>query len=146
MLRRGTYEDITRLTELSEDFWAHAWCEEEFIAADAVAVLVKCLQQDMLCVYEVHGTVQGYCCGLVSPLLGNSSVKVGVEVAWWLDPEHRKARAGIGLVKMIEQLAKENGVKYWNMMYMQCSMPKEVKSMYERMQYTKTETTYTKVL
>ena len=46
----------------------------------------------------------------------------------------------------MEVMAKESGVKYWNMIAMRSSMFDSVCGMYKKLGYTENELTFTKVL
>ncbi len=101
--------------------------------------------QGLLAVVD-NGGVVGFCAGVKSPSLGSPEAIVGTELAWWISPDHRSGRNGIALLRFMEQIAKDEGVKYWTMIAMESSMPEKVCSMYEREGYQKSETGYTKVL
>lgn len=146
MVRKGKHSDIPRIIEMSLKFWDSTNCDEP-AEPEAVGMMAEaCMGQELMSVLEVRDEVVGFACGVSGPLLANHSVKTGTEIAWWVDPEYRAGRHGILLLRHIEGLAKEAGIKYWNMAYMESSMPEEIKSMYERLGYERTEVIYTRVL
>lgn len=146
MIRAGHNGDIPAIVDMAEEFWSHTIYEEPYCSDTTEAMLAQSIEQGMLSVLVVNGLLVGFACGIYAPLLGNGSVLTGTELAWWVDPEHRKGRNGIGLLIHLENQAKDAGVKYWNMVYMESSMPQEIKGIYERLGYKRTETTYTRTL
>lgn len=99
----------------------------------------------MLAVIDDGGVV-GFCAGCKAPLMGNANYMMGVELAWWVNPDHRNGKDAIGLMKFIEKRAKDAGVHYWNMVAMESSDPDRACKIYERLGYQKTERQYMKVL
>mgnify|MGYP003653046099 CR=1 FL=1 len=146
MVRPGTINDLPSIISMASEFWVHTIYDEP-ICAESVASMAKlCIDQDLMSVVDVDQSIVGFACGVKGPLLGNNSVSTGTEIAWWVDPDHRSGRNGIGLLKHIEGLAKAAGIKYWNMAYMESSMPTEIKSIYEKLGYQQTEVIYSRVL
>jgi len=146
MIRNGEYKDLLRIVEMAEDFWCHTIYDEEY-CPDTVYVMAELsMKQGLLSILEVDGHVRGFACGIKGPLLANSEVFTGTELAWWVDPEYRQGKNGIGLMENLENQAKIAGIKYWNMIFMESSMPDVIEGIYQRMGYRKVEVTYMKVL
>jgi len=146
MIRVAILDDFEEILDLCEDFWEHTQFEEPFERSHTVNMVDMSYDHGLLAVLEIDGKVEGFAAGIKAPLMGNSSVLAGTELAWWVNPEKRSGGNGIKLLKFIEDLAKTQNVKYWNMVSMQSSMPDQVNRMYEKMGYKLEETTYTKVL
>jgi hypothetical protein len=146
MIRHGNSSDIPRIIEMSRAFWAETDYDDVFCADTVAAMAQSCIDNKLMSVFDIGGQAVGFACGVAGGLLGNASVKTGTEVAWWVDIGHRGKNNGVALLRHIENLAKIAGVKYWNMVYMQSSMPCVVGDIYESMGYKKTEITYTKRL
>lgn len=104
-----------------------------------------CHGQGLLAVVD-DGSVIGFAAGVMAPSLAAPTALVGTEVAWWINPSIRGAGYGIMLLDFMEDLARDLGIKYWNMVAMESSMPQQVKSMYLDRGYTLQESTFTKVL
>ena len=146
MIRDCETKDIPDLIEMSREFWQHTLYKDEEFQDDAVEGMIKKTMEDELClVLEIDGEVQGFVCGVKGFLMANFDVSVGTELAWWVNEEYRKGSDGLKLLKAIEQRAKKIGIKYWNMAYMNTSMPDSVKKIYESMGYKENESLYTKV-
>lgn len=147
MIRPGTPDDIGDVVRMSEEFWQHSQFKHEPFDPEHVAIMAgHCIEQGLMVVLDTDGGVHGFCCGVAGPLLASGSVLAGSEIAWWVDPGYRKGRNGVGLLIAIEEAAKKIGCKYWTMVYMETSMPDEIRSIYERMGYNHGETTHTKRL
>ncbi len=146
MIRAGLQSDINAIVAMSSEFWGHTIYDVPCIDSDVTLMANACIEQKLMSVLEVGGAVVGFACAVAGPLLANHSVKTATEIAWWVNPDHRSGRNGIGLLRHIERLAKEAGVRYFNMAYMESSMPEEIKSIYERLGYSRLEVIYCKEL
>ena len=146
MIRQATENDFDAIAEMAKDFWRHTVYDDPFCKESTIELLNLCLSHELLFVAESKGKVVGFVAGVLSPLLANKRVIMGQELAWWVEPEHRNGKAGIGLLKAIEKKAKEVGAKYWNMAFMYSSMPEKIEGMYKKMGYKKTESFYTRAL
>lgn len=146
MIRRAFESDFGSIVELSREFWKSTMFEEPFEADHTLKMVEMAYEHGLLAVLEADGVVEGFAAGVSSFLLGSTQAKCGTELAWYLSPDHRRGKNGVALLQFMEQLAKEQGIKYWNMASMQSSMPEYVNRLYEKMGYTHSETTYTKVL
>jgi len=146
MIRRGCESDLNQVVELAREFWKHTIYDDAF-CEDTVYVMANIsLGQNLLSILEINSNVVGFACGIKGTLLANCEVLTGTELAWWVSPEHRQGRNGIGLMRHLEGLAKSSGIKYWNMMFMESSMPDAIEAIYKKMGYKKSEVAYTKVL
>jgi GNAT superfamily N-acetyltransferase len=146
MIRKAFESDFDSIVELSREFWKHTMFEEPFEEEHTLKMVEMAREHGLLAVLEVDGSVEGFAAGVSSFLLASTQAKCGTELAWYLSPDHRGGKNGVALLQFMEQLAKEQGIKYWNMASMQSSMPDYVNRLYEKMGYTHSETTYTKVL
>lgn len=147
IVRHGEEKDFPEIIEMAREFWAQTHYKDETFCEDSVTdVLKMCAENKLLSVLEADGELQGFAMGVQSVLLANHNIKVGAELAWWVNPSQRNGVNGLKLLTHIEKLAKEAGIKYWNMIYMETSMPEKIKQIYECLGYKKTETTYTRSL
>jgi len=150
MIRIGESKDLPDIVRMCGDFWeSTVYKAEHGIAHDPCTTesfAQECINQGLLVVLEIDGSVCGFACGMKSFLLGNADVCTGSEVAWWVDPEHRGGKNGIGLLLKLEDLARNSGIVFWSMMFMCSSMPDKIESIYNKMGYFKNEVSYTKRL
>lgn len=146
MIRNATENDFEQILSLSETFWKHTQFDEPFDAEHCKNFVMMAHDHGLLAVVDINSEVVGFCAAVKSPLLGSASSFMATELAWYVSPNHRGGKNGVALLLHMEQLAKSQNVKYWNMVYMESSMPETVKTLYERLGYKKAETSYTKVL
>jgi GNAT superfamily N-acetyltransferase len=146
MIRLAEISDFDQILDLAQDFWLHTQFSEPFERAHTLDMVSMSYDHGLLAVLEVDGKVEGFAAGISSPLLGSTYAKAGTELAWWVNPHHRSGGRGVKLLRFMEGLAKDQGIKYWNMASMQTSMPEKINAMYVKMGYTHSETVYTKVI
>ena len=146
MIRKANLEDFDAILDLSEEFWKETQFDEPFERSHTINMVELAYNNELLAVLEVENKIVGFAAGVKAPSLGSSKAVVGTELAWWVLPDYRKGGSGIKLLEFMEKLAKEGGVKYWNMVSMQSSMPDKVNSMYKRKGYKLSEMTFTKVI
>lgn len=146
MIRNGEEKDLNQIVEMAREFWKHTIYNEEYCPDTVYAMASLSLEQNLITVLEIDGVVKGFACAVKGSLLGNAAISTGTELAWWVDPDCRKNKDGIGLLEYLETLAKNADIKHWNMVYMESSMPAIVKEIYKKMGYRKAEVIYTKVL
>jgi len=146
MIRAAKHTDIDAIINMAEVFWMHTVYDDPFCQETVEGMAESCIDNDFAAVLEIDGKTEGFACAIKGPLLANNDVQVGIEVAWWVNEEHRGGRNGIKLLMFMEDLARQAGVKHWNMVYMVSSMPDQIEKMYQKLGYRKTEVTYSKVL
>lgn len=146
MIRNATERDFDSILNLSADFWQHTQFDEPFDREHTRGYVQMAFDHQLLAVVDIAGQVVGFCAAVKSPLLGTPAALMATELAWYLDPGHRGGKNGVALLLHMEQLAKSQGVKYWNVAYMEHSMPATVQRLYERLGYTQQEVSYTKRL
>lgn len=146
IIRRGTESDIGAIVEMARGFWSLTIYDDEFCTETVTEMVELCMKAGLMSVVEVDGKLVGFACGMKGPLLGNSAVSCGIELAWWIDPKYRNESHGVNLLMNLEQQARDAGIKYWSMVYLCSSMPDIVEKIYEKLGYNKSEVTYMKVL
>lgn len=146
MIRDGVEADIPEIVRMAEEFWKHTQFDDPFEAEMVEGMAAECMSQGLMVVLELNGGVKGFCCGVKGPLLANSQIYSGTELAWWVDEDARSSGGGVELLRTIEEKAKEGGCKYWTMLFMQTSMPESIEKIYLKMGYNLAETSYTKRL
>ena len=147
MIRAGTESDFARCVELGFNFHQFAYGKKGigYCTDSCMNTMIMAHGMGLFVVAEVDGIVQGFCVGAKAPMMMNQSVTVGCELVWWVEPEHRKSTLGIGLLKAIEQQAKDSGVDVWSMVLLDDVEPEKVDKIYRAMGYVPSERTYIKV-
>lgn len=146
MVRDGTAADLPAVVVMAREFWKHTRYDEPFDPDYVEYMSDLALQHGLLAILEMDGVVEGFTAGLKSPLLACHAVLSGTEIAYWVNPAARKGRNGIALIRHIEGMARTQGIKYWNMVAMESSMPEMVARIYGALGYEKSETSYTRIL
>lgn len=146
MVRDGNKDDLPAVVEMARAFWRHTRYDDAFDADYVEFMAAMAIEHGLLAILELDGVAEGFVAGLKSPLLACADVLSGTEIAWWVNPSARKGRNDIALMQHIEQMAKAQGVKYWNMIVMESCQPEVGAAIYESLGYTKSETSYTRVL
>lgn len=145
MIRSATEDDFQSILDMSAKFWLETQFDEPFEPDHTVKMVRMAYDHGLLAVVDIDGERVGFCAGIKSFILGSTKALCATELAWWLNPEYRGGKNGVALLLFMEELVKEQGIKYWTMVSMQSSMPEQVGKMYERMGYIHSETCYTKV-
>lgn len=141
MIRAAKKSDFEKILPLCARFWKETEFDEPFDSEQPLNILELAHNYQLLAVAEKNGEIVGVSAGVKSPLLGNSTVFSGIEMVWWIEPEHR-GRLGAKLFAYMEILAKQAGIKYWCMSSLQSSNPHRVNAFYERRGYHLTEMTF----
>ena len=145
MIREATEEDFPRILDMCESFWKETQFNVPFDRVHTELMVDMALDHGLLAVLDVDGVV-GFIAGIKGPLLANPDYLAGTELAWWVDPEHRKSKKGVDLMVFIEELARKQNIKYWNMVSMESSNPEVANKIYDRLGYHKSETSWTREL
>ena len=146
IVRDANEEDYPDILRLSEAFWEHTVYEEPFDEDQCLVMIEACQDAGLLAVVELNEEIFGFVAGIKSPLLASSLANIGVEVAWYIEPNARSAGSGRRLLRYIEDKAKEQGIKYWNMISMQSSNPEKANQVYKKSGYQLVEQSFMKVL
>ena len=146
MIRDAIELDINKILDLADAFWQHTIYTEAFERDQTQIMIEMSLACNLLIVNETDGVVDGFLAALSAPLLASTQAMQAIELAWYVDPSLRGKTVGVRLIKTMESKAKAQGIKYFNMASMQSSMPEAINSMYTKLGYDHTETTFTKIL
>ena len=146
MIRAASEKDIQGITDMAMLFWKESPFDVPADRETIEGFASHCLGEGLLCVLDLNGNIEGFAAGIKGVILGNSDVTCGNEVAWWVNPEHRGGKNGIKLLKHLEGMAKDAGIRFWTMAFMTSSMPDVVEGIYQKLGYRKTEVSYTKEL
>ena len=139
-IRIATPEDIDLVTEMGLKFAAESnyrdYVDEQALRALVTKVITAPKEEGIVLIHE-HGMIAG----IVSQFLFGT-FNSATELAWWVDPEHRKTSVGSELLEAFEFWATKVGCKLITMV----SIDEQVGKYYEKKGYTLQERTYTKDL
>lgn len=92
---------------------------------------------------RLDGKIVGYHCTIVRPHLHYRSTLCGFTDVYFLLPEYRRGRIGMGMFDHVEKTLKQRGVVK---LFTGTKLHLDVSSLFERMGWTKTEHLFTKVI
>jgi L-amino acid N-acyltransferase YncA len=134
ILRFAKESDLDALLRIGNDFYQHnVYKEHVDLDPDSLAATISMLRAEhVLLVAEIDGKVVGAAGAIVAPLYWNHAKKQGIEIFWWLDPEHRGGGKGKLLRQMLQDVAKMRGADFWNMIALESLEPEKVGAMYTK--------------
>lgn len=111
-VRRGLESDIDWLLGELNEFAEFLDTSKKLYADDEVYarnLLTGFIQKHFVLVAEKpDGTRVGFIAGYVMPHMFNPALQVLAEIWWWVNPAHRKTRAGLMLLEAYTRWGKEN--------------------------------------
>lgn len=145
-LIRATVEDVPRILDCAREFCGvipdcpiddqhYTSCWRDYVSSHIGVIFLL----------EHEGQIAGGIGGIHHPDLLTGR-KIAVELFWYVREEYRKTMWPVRLLKEFEVWAKMCYCTHISMIHMECSMPKEVASLYQRMGYELFETIYRKKL
>ena len=146
MIRDAVEQDLDELLELAEEFWKHTIYDEELEHDRVLQMFQVSFDHNLFLVLELEGKVRGFMTAIKAPLLASTKTTMAVETAFYIDPDYRGNKIGVDLIIQMEQKVKQQGIKYWNMVSMESSSPEVANKLYLKLGYTKSETSFTKVI
>ena len=142
MIRKATTEDLPKLLNLAQEFYASSEFLEGFNLNIFVANWSNFINNDIGVIWILN-EFDGILGAVKYPDI-NSGELVATEFFWFVSPDKRGD--GIKLLREFEKWAKEVGCKKIFMVYLMDSMPEEMKSVYKRYGYKPMEVHYVKEL
>ncbi|KKN24646.1 hypothetical protein LCGC14_0892720 [marine sediment metagenome] len=141
MIREANLADIPRLVEMGRQFIAESTYKQHLPEnpkqLHVLAEQIISNPKGAILVSESEGKLTGMLALITYPHPFSGELVAG-EVFWWVDPEARKGRTGLKLMRRAEKVAIELGAKK-----MQMVAPTErIARLYERLGYEKVESTY----
>jgi N-acetylglutamate synthase-like GNAT family acetyltransferase len=146
MVRDATAADEDAILEMARQFVAFAPYADTFTATDEELrmTISQFIMSAKSFVAEVDGKVVGMLTAVLTPVWYAPSHKAAVELAWWVDPAHRKGMSGIRLVQAFEKWAKEQGASMVSMSNLEVDDNGLVANMLNRFGYRMSEQTHSK--
>ena len=146
-VRQATPADYPTMQRFGERF--HAWLKYDDIPYDPDSVLwwFDLMQREGVClvIESDEGEVVGMAGGVFSPFIFNLHSRVGTELMWWVEPEHRSGGAGKLLLEKLEEFAYAAGCKRWSMIAIH-GTESSLGKLYRQANYEPAEHTFTKRL
>jgi len=149
-VRAGTKDDAFDLALLAKEFINESGHIKilGFNAEKTVKLIERMATENIfyLSVLENEdGHIVGALGGLLTECMFSFSLQA-TELMWYVTPSARGTKGSIQLLLDWERWAKMKGAKVISMMNLESVSPREVEKLYEKMNYSKTENTFTKEL
>lgn len=149
-VRRATIDDIDEMVELGRGFWEQTKYYKDGIEYDPIqcAHLTKFLiENDGIVQIAVEDEkIVGLFLAMVNPIIFNPGFKSATEVVYYVHPDYRKGGAGIRLLRQAENVGRQIGLKYLNMVHLDSVDPDRPEALYRKLDYVLNETVFTKEL
>ena len=151
IVREAVLEDLPATVELLIKFHAEsAYYESIPINRDTLVTSVThFITNPLIRVFLAElddGTPVGGTAGMLYPWWFNEDYITGQELFWFVEPEHRRSKAGKLLFQALEDWATEQGAKTFAMAAVHNKHYKRVEQVYQAKGYIPTETGFIKEL
>jgi len=143
-----TDADVDNIALYGRDFCNEGgWTKDVGYDPESVKAWTRyCADNGLALVVETDaGEFAGMAAAVFDGFFFNKAVLQGVELFWYVRPEHRRGDAGKLLFRAMEDGARAKGAKRWSMVALATCQPEKVGAVYERNGYTLSELSYTKV-
>lgn len=146
-IRHGTMEDWPAVWRMSQDFYITTSYVADYPIDEASTyeLYESLVTNGFVLLAEEDEQVFGMLGCLYSPFVLNTNIMLATELMWWVDPEHRKSPASLGLMHAAEEEAKEAGCRSITMSKLSTS-PAVVARIYEANGYVEQDSSFVKEL
>lgn len=147
MIRSATHDDIPRIIEMAQAFYATTNYAATIPMTDeqAAGIAIVTMESGVMLVADNDGELVGMICIHVAPFLFNPSVMFPSEIAFYVDPKIRGGTTGMRLLRSAEAALIVMGVPI-SRMAMLPNSPEAVEGMYRLMGYKPDEVHFMKAL
>jgi len=149
MIRIATSADLPRIVEMAEKFFRQTkMYSVTGFDEESIKKTFSFLdgEKGVCYVLEIDGHVVGMVGALAYEFYMNLSIRIGQELFWWVDDDHRGSSGSIKMMKAIEEWAKKAGCVSFAMIALDGIDHEKVCSIYSRLGYSKSEYVYVKEL
>ena len=110
IIRNATMNDVPWIVEQAKIFDEYyngvvPFFSETYARENAVALING---RGIVLISEQNGHRTGFISGIISPHIYNPTIRVLVEMLWWVIPMYRKTRAGAKLLRAFTAWGKDN--------------------------------------
>jgi len=146
MIRLANPSDEDDILVMARDFAAFAPHQESISATDDELrdTIRWFMQNATMFVADKDGSVVGMLVALLSPVWYAPRFTMATELAWWVNPKHRRGLVAIRLLQAFESWARDNGATIVNMSNLQTNNAGEVSAILNRLGYSVSEQTHSK--
>lgn len=147
IVRPATVVDFPAIAAVGQHFYeTTAYRDIPYSPESMMRWLPIMRQHRLLYVAEDQERIIGGVGGISAPLYFNDQHRVAQEMFWWVEPEYRKTRAAILLLRAIEKAAADIGCSWWTMILLEGDNAERIERFYRRDGYRPSERVFTKVM
>lgn len=145
-IRRATSADIEPIVEMCNRFLQYTEYRSVINPADGEIhnAMNFILENGAIFVADQAGVVVGFIACFISSAWFSASTKIAMEMAWWMNEDHRGGTAAIRLVRAYEDWAANEGATFICMSDLVVNGETPIARILPRMGYTMTERTHMK--
>lgn len=146
---RGKLAHLSGILDLLHKFWDESDYSKLGLAFDSprlVSMVKAVLDGGIAQVAVDEGKVVGVILVIVFPSPFHSDLVCATELIYFVDPAARGAGIGKLLVAAAENVAKQLGVRLFNMVHLDSTNPERAEAIYKKAGYRKAETAFVKDL
>jgi hypothetical protein len=146
-LRIAHVEDYETVSKMAVMFYSTTSQSKviPYDEATAQRLFLDLVMNGFIILCEKDGKDVGMLGCMVTPAMLNNNYKVATELFWWVEPEARKGKDGLLMLKLAEQVAKVDGCSILAMGTLDNS-PEGLGKVYEHLGYKRQEETWVKEL
>lgn len=148
VIRPATMDDVPRIVEMAERFYPTSGYPDLYgpMARESAAGLaIITMESGVMLVAEHDGELVGMACVHIDHFLFNAAIKVGHELVFWIEPEHRGGMLAVRMLRAVDKAVADRGAQV-NRMAILSTSPDQAGALYERLGYARTETNFSKRL
>lgn len=146
MIRQATHDDIDALAKMGQQFLAYS--PHGHLVDPSAASMRESIQRIMdhgvVFVGTIGGEIVGCLCATMSNIWFSPDSKVAIELAWWVNEEHRAGTVAVRLVYAYEVWARAQGASVITMSNLIIDGKPSSGTILERLGYIISEQTHIK--
>ena len=150
IVRAATSDDMLRLVEMGESFFAVSGCDDMtgWDGEEFAAVCTRMINSDKaaILIAEKDGWITGMAAALVFPVYFDPSRMMAQEMFWWVEPDSRSAGIGMALLQALEETVAAASAKTLTMIALDGLRPDALGHFYRLHGYRPLERHYIKRL
>ena len=118
VIRPASVDDDAVLADFGRKFYEYigSYHDVPYCTESAARWFALLRELGVLLIAEVDGQAVGMAGALWSPFIFNDQYKVGAEIFWWINPEHRSGGVGREMLAKLESAAQDAGCVRFSMM------------------------------
>lgn len=146
-VRRAKESDLDAIVALGDNFWQQTSYHKAGVAYDAEHCrhLAETLRTKGIAQVAYDGDkIVGMLLAVIGAVPFSPTVGSATEMVFYVEPDYRKDGLGAHLIKQAENVCRQLGVKYLNMIHLASVDPSKPEALYNKLGFSVSETVFTK--